>query len=469
MAPVARPVPFMLALALVALALVALLVAFARAAEEPPKTPPTTPRPPNVVLIVADDLGYGDLGCFGGADIPTPHIDSIASAGVRFTQAYAYPSCSPTRAALMTGRYAERVGISGALMGNDAPRFADAVTVARMLRDRAGYATGIVGKWHLGYTDDVSPTRKGFDEFFGFRGGKVDYFKHTDTAQKNDTPNGKHDLWEGKRPIEREGYTTELFTARARQFIRDHADDSRAKPFFLYLAHNAPHYGKRGVWQAPDAYLERFGALGQTQGRDVYRAMVACLDDGVGEILAELEAQGIADDTLVIFISDNGASPPGSNAPLAGWKQGYQEGGVRVPWVARWPGVIPAGSVRDDVVHVIDLAPTLLAAGNAGGNAKPLAKKNFDGVNIWSAFVGGSRVPERTIYFSSHGLRKGKWKLLDGQLFDLENDPGETTNLAAQHPDVVKELAESSRAWAEAMGIEKTSAKSGPAQSGSGK
>src|SRR5262245_31813363 len=241
---------------------------------------------PNIVLILADDLGYGDLACFDATDIPTPHIDSIARDGVRFTQAYAYPTCSPTRASLMTGKYAERFGVSKALMGDDAPEFKAAVTVAQMLHDRAGYATGLVGKWHLGYTDDVNPIRKGFDEFYGFRGGKIDFFTHTDTAQQGPTPEGKHDLWEGEREIVREGYTTELFTARARRFIREHVGK---QPFFLYVAHNAPHYAKHGVWQAPDKYLKRFNALGQTQGRDVYRAMVACLDDGVGGLLEELK------------------------------------------------------------------------------------------------------------------------------------------------------------------------------------
>jgi arylsulfatase A len=409
---------------------------------------------PNIVLIVADDLGYGDLACFGGTDIPTPHIDSLARDGVRFTQAYAYPTCSPTRVALMTGKYAERFGVSTALMGQDAPEFKAATTVAQLLRDRAGYATGLVGKWHLGYTDDVNPVRKGFDEFFGFRGGKVDFFTHTDTAQKGPTPEGKHDLWEGEKEIRREGYTTELFTARARQFIRDQAAKAApaaggGKPFFLYLAHNAPHYAKRGVWQAPEKYLKRFNAVGQTQGRDVYRAMVACLDDGVGAILDELRAQKLDRNTLVIFMSDNGAEPPGSNKPLAGWKHGYREGGVRVPWVARLPGVIPPGTVRDDVVHATDFLPTILAV----AGTKPPADAKLDGKDVWPAFTGGPPVGDRTIYFSDRGVRQGKWKLLNGQLFNLAADPQETTDLAGKYPEVRDRLVTESRRWAGSVGI----------------
>jgi arylsulfatase A-like enzyme len=408
---------------------------------------------PNVVLIVADDLGYGDLGCYGCPDIPTPHIDSIARAGVRFTQAYAYPTCSPTRAAMLTGRYAEHFGISAALMGDDAPKIERATTVAQLLHDDGGYATGLVGKWHLGYSDAVSPTRKGFDEFFGFRGGKIDFYKHTDTAQKlKDHPEGRHDLWEGDKPVRREGYTTNLFTDRAKQFIRDHAAASIAgeKPFFLYLAHNAPHYAKPGLWQAPPAYLKRFNAEGMTKGRDVYRAMVACLDDGVGEVLGELSKQKLDDRTLVIFMSDNGPDKPGSAKPLSGGKFTFREGGVRVPWVARWPGVVPANTTRDDALHVIDVLPTLLAA----TSTKPRHDLKLDGVNAWPAFTGGPPVgADRTIYFSDRGVRRGRYKLLNDKLFDIDADPQESTDVAKAHPAVHKGLAHELREWVKRMDI----------------
>jgi arylsulfatase A-like enzyme len=401
---------------------------------------------PNIILILADDLGYGDLACFGGSDIPTPRIDSIAKAGVRFTQAYAYPTCSPTRAALMTGRYAEHFGVSSALMGDDAPQFKSATTIAQLLHDKAGYATGLVGKWHLGYSDEVNPIRKGFEEFFGFRGGKIDNFAHTDTAQKGPTPEGKHDLWEGEKEIHRDGYTTDLFTARSRKFIRDHAQKG---PFFLYVAYNSPHYAKKGVWQAPEKYLARFNAVGKTQGRDVYRAMVACLDDGVGEILDELKAQNLEKNTLVIFMSDNGAEKPGSNQPLTGFKHTYSEGGVRVPWLARWPGVIPPGVVRDDVVHVTDIAPTLLAV----VGITPPKKAKFDGMNVWQAFTNGPAIEGRKILFSNRGMRDGDWKALNGQLFDLKKDPQESTDLAAMHPEIRNRMMAESKRWAKEIGI----------------
>jgi arylsulfatase A-like enzyme len=410
---------------------------------------PAAQRRPNILLIVADDLGYGDLGCFGCKDIPTPNIDSLARDGVRFTNAYAYPTCSPTRASLMTGRYAERLGISKALMGEDAPKMEKAVTVAQLLK-QSGYLTGLVGKWHLGYTEDVSPTRKGFDEFFGFRGGKIDFFKHTDTAQKaQGNPDGKYDLWEGDHPIRRQGYTTDLFTARAKQFIQKHAGNGD-KPFFLYLAYNAPHYAKPGLWQAPDEYLKKFDALGQTKGRNVYRAMVACMDDGVGQVLAELDAQQIAKDTLVIFMSDNGPDKPGSAGPLSGGKFTCKEGGVRVPWIARLPGAIQPGTMRNDPVHAIDFLPTALAV---AGVQPPPAGAPIDGKNVWPAFTGGSALPDRSFYFSDVAIRRGKWKLFKDELFDMETDAAETTDLAAEHPDIRERLKRERQEWVTSVGI----------------
>ena len=385
-------------------------------------------RGPNIVLILADDLGYGDLGCFGCTDIPTPNLDSLARDGVRFTDAHAYNVCSPTRASLLTGRDAERVGITSVLMGGSRPEFGKATTLAKMLKD-AGYATGLVGKWHLGYDGNVVPTKMGFDEFFGHLGGKIDYFQHTDSTQK-----GKHDLWDGDTEVHREGYSTDLFTARARQFIREHA----AKPFYLQLAYNAPHYPtSKGVYQAPEAYLKKFGVTGSPDHtRGGYAAMVSCLDDGVGQVLAELKAQKLETNTLVLFLSDNGGEACASNGPLSGGKHSNKEGGIRVPWLARWPGQIPAGSVRKDVVHVMDLAPTLLAA---TGTKQP-AGVAFDGTNVWSAFSGGASVPDRPIYFKNNCVREGRWKLFDGKLHDLDTDLQEKTDLAKAHPDIVARL-----------------------------
>lgn len=401
------------------------------------------PKPaarPNILLIVADDLGYGDLGCFGCKDIPTPNIDALAQSGVRFTQAYAYNVCSPTRAALLTGCYAERNGIRSVLMGGSVPQFAKATTLPKLLHE-SGYVTGLVGKWHLGYQGDVTPTRMGYDEFFGFLGGKLDYFKHTDSTQKNGTPEGKHDLWEGETEITRTGYTTDLFSERAKQFIRDHS----RQPFFLELACNAPHFSTTvGVYQAPEAYLKRFGVEGNPNNtRGGYAAMVSCLDDGIGQVLAELKAQKLQENTLVIFISDNGAEAKGSNGPLSGGKHTNKEGGIRVPWVARWPGVIPPGLVRTDIVHVMDLMPTLLSVAQVA----PPAQLRFDGTNIWPAFIGKDPIAERAICFPPNSIRQGKWKLLGGKLFDIEADPAEATDVSAQHADLCAQLSKQLEAW----------------------
>jgi arylsulfatase A-like enzyme len=409
-----------------------------------------TPPKPNIILIVSDDLGYGDLGCFGCKDIPTPNVDSLAHDGVRFTQAYAYNVCSPTRAALRTGCYAERNGIRTVLMGGNLPQFAKATTLAKVLHN-AGYVTGLVGKWHLGYSGDVIPTRMGYDEFFGFHGGKLDYFKHTDSTQKNGTPEGKHDLWEGEKEVTRTGYTSDLFSERASQFIRDHS----RQPFYLELAYNAPHYATtEGTYQAPASYLKKFGAEKEPNGtRGGYTAMVNCMDDGIGRLLAELKAQKLDQNTLVIFISDNGGENVASNGPLSGGKHTNKEGGIRVPWVARWPGMIPPGSVRSDVVHVMDLMPTLLAV----AQASPPENLHFDGTNIWSAFAGKESVPERPICFPPNAIRQGKWKLIGGKLFDLEADPAEKHDVTAQHADICARLAGQLEVWRREMNI-KTSA-----------
>jgi arylsulfatase A-like enzyme len=398
---------------------------------------------PNVIWIVADDLGYGDLGCYGCTDIPTPHVDALAKQGVRFTSAYAYPTCSPTRAALLTGQYAERFGVTGALMGDNPPNFGGAVTVAQMLKDN-GYATAAVGKWHLGYTGDVTPLRKGFAEFYGFRGGKIDFFKHTDTAQKNGTPEGKHDFYDNDTEIFPKGYTTDLFTDRACKFLRDHKD----APFFLYLAYNAPHYAKVGVWQAPDDYLNRFGAAGQTKGRGVYAAMVSCLDDGIGKVLAQLHDLGLDDDTLVVFTSDNGGEGAASNRPFSGGKHKFTEGGLRVDQIWRLPGTLKAGAVRADAVHVVDLTPTVLAA---VGVTAP-AGAAFDGADVWANVKDGTPVPARPLYLGNGAIRAGHWKLLDGKLYDVAKDPAEKSDVAAAHPDVVQRLKADLNDWQAKVG-----------------
>ncbi|MBP7275973.1 MAG: sulfatase-like hydrolase/transferase [Kiritimatiellae bacterium] len=383
---------------------------------------------PNIIIIIADDLGYGDLGCFGCPDISTPNIDRLAERGVRFTDAHSYPVCSPTRASLMSGRYAENVGITTALTGKSVPEFGKATIMAKILRD-AGYHTGLVGKWHLGYGGEVLPTMMGFDEYFGHLGGKIDYFKHTDATQ-----NDAHDLWEGETEVTREGYATDLFTERACAFIKDNSD----KPFCLYLAYNAPHYPTRkGVYQAPESYLKQYGVTGRPDNqRGGYGAMVTCMDDGVGRVLSTLRETGIDKKTLVLFMSDNGAEEKGSNAPLSGGKHTTKEGGIRVPWIACWPGTIPEHTVSKQTVHVIDILPTML--GVAG--IEPPAGLQLDGINVWPAFTGRGSLPERTLYFGHDTVRKGRWKYIKGELYDLDADLAEKNDVSGQHPEIVREL-----------------------------
>lgn len=405
-------------------------------------------QPPNILLIVADDLGYGDTGCYGCKDIPTPHIDRLAKQGVRFTQAYAYNICSPTRASLNTGCYAERSGIRTVLMGGSVEAFGKAKTLASSLKSR-GYSTGLIGKWHLGYDGDVLPTRMGYDEFFGCLGGKIDYYKHTDSTQKGRSPEGKHDLREGEIEVFREGYSTALFTDRAIKFVRDHSKE----PFFLQLCYNAPHFStKKGVFQAPDAYLRKFNVPPNPNGtRAGYAAMVNCMDDQIGRLLAELAATKIDGNTLVIFMSDNGSELVGSNGPFSGGKHSNKEGGIRVPLIARLPGAIPAGNVFEDAVHVMDLMPTLL---DLTGTPTPVGVR-FDGTNIWPAITGKETIPERSLFYPPSAIRRGEWKLNGDKLYNLSKDPTEKNDVAKEHKEITDRLTREMEAYRSDLGINK--------------
>jgi len=391
-------------------------------------------RMPNIVWIMPDDLGYGDLGSYGGKDFPTPNIDRIAAEGVRLTSFYAAsPVCTPSRGCALTGRYPDRLGLSGALMGKGGME-SGVVTLAEVLK-AAGYATGLVGKWHLGYGDGLLPNDQGFDAFYGFRGGKIDYFNHTDTAQKVEgSEQGKHDFYENKTEIFPEGYATALFTRRAVQFVETH----KAQPFFLFLAYNAPHYARPGVLQAPEEYIRKFAGDQPPTKRQLYAAMMNCMDDGIGTVLEALKANGLEEHTIVMFISDNGADPSngGCNLPLTGAKWKYDEGGIRVPMIAKWPGRLPAGTTNGEAVHMVDLLPTMLgAAGIVMPTNVPL-----DGLDALDVLAGVAKLPERPLFFKDSVVRKGKWKLIDGRLYDLDADLQERNNLAGQHPDVVLQL-----------------------------
>lgn len=395
-------------------------------------------KKPNIIWIMSDDLGFGDLGCYGCQDIPTPHIDRLAKNGVKCEQYYtAAPTCTPSRASLLSGRYPQAIGMTKVLMG-EGGMAADVVTVAEILK-QAGYATGLVGKWHLGYGGKSLPNNQGFDEFYGFRGGKIDYFKHTDSAQKKPGDAlGKHDFYENIQEIFPQGYSTHLFTQRALRFIKKHAEE----PFFLFLAYNAPHYARVGVLQATDEYIKRFARGEQPTRRELYAAMVSCMDDGIGELLDVLHQTGLDQNTLVMFISDNGADPEhgGSNVPLSGGKWTFKEGGIRVPMIAQWPDQIPPRTTTHEIIHGIDLFPTMLAAAGIAHH-KGLS---LDGIDVLKALQGKSKLPKRPLFFGESTVRQGKWKLATSRgetaLYDLEADCTERVNLAGTCPDVVNEL-----------------------------
>ena len=411
------------------------------------------PRPPNVLVIVADDLGYGELGCQGFTqDIPTPNIDSIAANGVRFTSGYvSCPYCSPTRAGLLTGRYQQRFGHEfnpgpAALTPPTVGLPVTETTIGDRLR-AAGYATGWIGKSHQGYAPQFHPLRRGFDEFYGFLGGKHDFFSAAgDPADP---------LVRGTEPVAEIDYTTDAFGREAADYIERHKDG----PWLCYLAFNAVH----APLQATEKYLARFAAI-EDPKRQTFAAMLSAMDDAVGVTLNAIRRSGLEDDTIVVFLSDNGgptASITSGNGPLRGFKSQTWEGGIRVPFLMQWKGQIPAGTVDARPVIQLDILPTALAA--AGVTLDDNEK--LDGVNLIPFLTGGdSGDPHESLYWRfgpQIALRKGDWKLVkapegggvtrgsrdglattvDAQLYNLTYDLGEQENLAEKHPEKLRELA----------------------------
>lgn len=401
-------------------------------------------RKPNIVYIVADDLGYADIGAQAlSKDVKTPHIDSISQAGVRFTQGYVTcPVCSPTRAALMTGRYQTRFGYEFNPGPDEAENFGlpeDQLTLAQVLKD-AGYATAAVGKWHLGFRPETHPMRRGFDEFLGFLAGAHAY---------NSVGKGKNTLLRGTTPLESTDYLTDAFGSESAAFIDRHAKSER--PFFLYLAFNAIHT----PMQAPAKYVERFPGVTDTK-RQTMLAMLAAMDDAVGQVLAKLREHDIEQRTIVIFHSDNGGPTQGNgsrNDPLRGRKGDVYEGGVRIPFMAQWKQIVPAGSVCEKPVASIDVFPTILAA---AGIETPAGLK-LDGMNLLALLDENSQAAtaKRTLFWRfgpQWAIRDGDLKLLhtpEGgiQLFDLSRDIGESRNLATEQPETVQRLQSRYDEW----------------------
>lgn len=434
----------------------------AGAAETPAPTAAAAKRP-NIVFILADDLGYGDVGCYGAPDIRTPVLDGLATQGVRFTQAYAAaPECSPTRTAFLTGRYLQRVGglecaigVGGVGRYDDAERLAakgelglpvEEMSIARLLKD-AGYATACIGKWHLGYDQaKFGPNRHGFDYAFGPIGGNCDYFKHTEA-------DGLKVLYENGRQVDRDGYMTELLTDAAVRFI---GDQSPAKPFFLYLPYTAPHSPYQGPKDAATAPPAEGASLAVLRGK--FCEMVEAMDAGIGRVLKALDDRGHAAHTLVIFMSDNGGDARGRNAPFSGAKSSTFEGGIREPCIARWPGVLKAGTASDQPCITMDFSASILAA--AGAAAAP--GRPFEGIDIIRHVAEGRPALHRTLFWryrradrTRKAVRDGSLKLVsvadakgaEEWLFDLAADPAEKNDLKAARPADFQRLKGLLAAW----------------------
>lgn len=405
-------------------------------------------RRPNVIVILADDMGYGDAGCYGSKLLKTPHIDRLAAEGMRFTDFHSSGAvCSPTRAGLMTGRYQQRAGIPGVVYANPKRNrhhglHTSEIVLSELLKDD-GYATGMFGKWHLGYRKQFNPTLHGFDLFRGFVSGNVDYLSHVDGT-------GVADWWHNDVQTAEEGYTTHLINRGAVKFIEQH----RNRPFFLYLAHEAVH----SPYQAPDDPPVR--AVGQPRIPGAarrglaraYQQMMTEMDKGIGEVLATLQRLELERETLVIFFSDNGANRNGSNGPLRGFKASLWEGGHRVPAIARWVGRIKPGTECDTPVISIDLMPTILAT---TGTGLP-AGHHLDGVNLLPLLTEAGSLPQRSLYWDfrrSSAVRRGPWKLIvEGlrirpKLFHLTDDLGEQRDQAAEHPRQVAEMLTELKRW----------------------
>jgi arylsulfatase A-like enzyme len=437
---------------------------------------PIASAKPNILVIVGDDMGYADLGVHGCKDIPTPHLDSIANDGVRCTNGYvSAPYCSPTRAGLLTGRYqtrfghemnpgggkkggkkkaaatkAGRKGGDEALESHDEPGLPlTETTIANRLK-AAGYATGLVGKWHLGSAPQFHPQKRGFDEFFGFLGGAHGYF-----------PDARPKMLRGETPVDEKEYLTDAFGREAVSFIDRHADE----PFFLCLAFNAVHT----PMDANDERLKKFKKIPEGPRR-TYAAMMSAMDDNVGKVLAKLKDKKLDDNTLVFFISDNGGpTMPGTtinaslNDPLRGSKRTTLDGGIRVPFFVKWPGHVPAGKVYDEPVIQLDILPTALTA--AGVDVAD--GKKLDGKNLLPYLSGkAAGAPHDALYWRfgpQMAIRRGDWKLVrydpvaddqkgaasDAKLYNLKDDIGETLNLIGAEPQKAKALQAAWDEWDE--------------------
>ncbi|MEM8967968.1 MAG: sulfatase-like hydrolase/transferase [Bacteroidota bacterium] len=400
---------------------------------------------PNFVIIMADDLGYGDLGCYGHPTYQTPNLDSMAANGLRFTDYHSNGAvCSPTRAALLTGKYQQLVGMEGVIYVRGETRQTGldttTITFAELLKP-SDYTTGMLGKWHLGYRPEFNPIHQGFDFFRGYVSGNIDYHSHYDNA-------GIYDWWNGLDSVSETGYVTDLISKHAKNFIRE----NQKNPFCLYIAHEAPHWPYQGRNDPPDRFPHtEFKSLGSREDyAGAYQEMVEVMDESVGEVLAILDSLNLSENTLVFFCSDNGAVDSlGNNGILRGHKTQLWEGGHRVPAIAYWPGTITPGAT-DATVLSMDVLPTILSL----ASEKLPPDLMTTGVDFSPVIIQQEKLPERTTFWryrQQWAARQGDWKLLirgdSTYLFNLQQDMAEQQNLATQYPEKVEELLDTLSQW----------------------
>ena len=408
-------------------------------------------KQPNIIIIVADDLGYGDISSFGNTNIQTPNIDALATTGVKFTDFHSNGAvCSPTRAALMTGKYQQRTGVEGVVTAKSHRKVGlslDEITIAEEL-NKYGYNSGMFGKWHLGYSKNYNPSLQGFHQFEGFVSGNIDYHAHIDQE-------GYLDWWKNSEIKNKEGYSTDLITENGVEFIKANNPEKTLKPFFLYLPHEAPH----GPYQRRiDKALREVGSsITKSVAKDsiasIYKEMVEVMDEGVGKIIQTLKETGQYENTIVLFFSDNGANHLGDNGVLRGGKASAYEGGSRVPAMFSYPEKIKTATISDETVLTMDVLPTLLDF----IEQKPTAK-NIDGISIKDHLLNKIKLPKRDVYFG-YGkrsfIRSGDWKLIKIQqkegykkeLYNLSNDLKERNNLSEENPELVDKLLKKLNLW----------------------
>ncbi|MBT3383238.1 MAG: sulfatase-like hydrolase/transferase [Prolixibacteraceae bacterium] len=404
-------------------------------------------NPPNIILIMADDMGYGDISCFGSEFIQTPVLDKMASEGIKFTDYHSNGAvCTPTRAALMTGNYQQRAGLEGVIYAAlDKRMFGiqdSEKTIAEIFKD-AGYSTGIFGKWHLGYQPEYNPVHHGFDEFYGYVSGNVDFISHRDGV-------GLYDWWHNTDTAYEEGYVTDLITDFALKFM----ERNKKKPFLLYIPHEAPHYPYQGrndkADRLPGVNFQGHGS--RPDKKQAYKEMVEIMDENIGRVMDKLKDLGIEKNTFVFFCSDNGATNLGNNGTLNGFKGSLWEGGHRVPAIAWYPEKIEAGAITESTVLGIDVLPTLLSVAGIDTDNK------FDGKDFSEVLFSGNQLNERPLFWRYRNqwvVRRGDWKYLKIKekeyLFNLKIDIGEQNNLIETNSERASDLKYLLEKWENEM------------------